>query len=193
MRARSRASICQPHWPRPSGAALVPGENECSARASRCVRYEPDLSTSSAPRRALVFTPCLMRHARTLQSRFAWGGLNVVAAAADACQGRWRDLRADQARKFACHRAHGSDAGSAHAESRARSRRAVPLPRRHGEVHRLQVLRRRVQRAERQPCDDQLAARRGDRRRLVSHDHALVSLDGVQSLPRADVPAGLPR
>ncbi len=37
-----------------------------------------------------------------------------------------------------------------------------------GAVHRLQVLRRRLQRAERQPGGDQLAARRRDRRRLVS-------------------------
>ena len=52
--------------------------------------------------------------------------------------------------------------------ARARARRAVPLPLRHGQVHRLQVLRRRVQRAERQSRGDQLAARRRDRRRLVS-------------------------
>ena len=59
-------------------------------------------------------------------------------------------------------------ADGAHARSRARPRRAVPLSLRHGEVHRLQVLRRRLQRAERQPGGDQLAARRRDRRRLVS-------------------------
>ena len=69
--------------------------------------------------------------------------------------------------------------------------RAVPLSRRHGEVHRLQVLRRRLQRAERQSRGDQLAARRRNRRRLVSARRAVVPVDGLQSLPRADLPAGL--
>ncbi len=53
------------------------------------------------------------------------------------------------------HRARAADAAA-----RAWPGRAVPLPRRHGQVHRLQVLRRRLQRAERQPGGDQLAPRR---------------------------------
>ena len=67
-----------------------------------------------------------------------------------------------------------------------------PLPRGHGGVHRLQVLRGRLQRAERQPGGDQLAARRRDRRRMVSRGQPVVSVDGLQSLPRADVSGGLP-
>ena len=70
--------------------------------------------------------------------------------------------------------------------------RAVPLSRRHGQMHRLQMLRRRLQRAERQPRGDQLAARERDRRRLVSARRALVHVDRVPSLPGADVSAGLP-
>ena len=75
----------------------------------------------------------------------------------------------------------------ADAVPRARSRRAVPLSLRHAPLHRLQVLRRRVQRAERQPGRDQLAPRRRDRRRLVSECAAGLSLDGLQSLRQPDL------
>ena len=84
-------------------------------------------------------------------------------------------------------------ATAAHAASRAGAGRAVPVPRRHAQVHRLQVLRRRLQRAERKSRGDQLAARRGNRGRLVSARGAIVHVDRLPSLPRADVPAGLSR
>ena len=81
---------------------------------------------------------------------------------------------------------------AAHAVARARARRAVPLSLRHAPLHRLQVLRRRLQRAERQPGRDQLAPRRRDRRRLVSRMRTgLVSLDGLQSLRQPDLPERL--
>ena len=123
-----------------------------------------------------------------------------------SCRCRSRHARRDGVTScadvaFALHASARSPDAAASARDRSTARmpdrapgrrRAVPLPLRHGEVHRLQVLRRRLQRAERQPGGDQLAARRRDRRRLVSERHALVPLDGLQPLPRADLPEGCP-
>ena len=76
---------------------------------------------------------------------------DVVTAAADASEGRRRHVRADaSAVARRCSRAASPHARSAHAERAPGAGRAVPLSLRHGQVHRLQVLRRRLQRAERQ-------------------------------------------
>ena len=70
--------------------------------------------------------------------------------------------------------------------------RAIPLPLQHDEVHRLPFLRGCLQRAERKPDRDSLAARRRDRRRRLSRYQPPLSLDGLQPLPRCRLPEGLP-
>src|SRR5579863_1032678 len=63
------------------------------------------------------------------------------------------------------------------------ARRAISLSLRHDEVHWLQMLRRGLQRTERQSSRHSLAARRRNRRRGLPADASALSLDGLQSLP----------
>ena len=90
-------------------------------------------------------------------------------------------------------RRFGAAGGVADPRAPARRGRAVPLPFRHDQVHRLPVVRGSVQRAERQPRRHQVATcRRVGRRRLPRHA-AHLSLHGLQSLPGCRLPEGLPR
>ena len=98
----------------------------------------------------------------------------------------------DAGRKDASARWWHGRCARTHAHAGARARRAVQVSRRHGQLHRVQVLRRRVQRTERQSGLDQLAARWRDRRRVLSAHDALVSVDGLQPLRGADLFDGLP-
>ena len=182
-RARPLASICQHRWPRLSGAALVPRESECSARAALI-----DFLRSTTSPRVHARSRC-GTHER-VQSRSAWSGLNVVAAAADACQGGWRYVRADQARKCARARAHQSDARRAHAGARARS--SESRYRFHVDMGKCIGCKCCVVACNEQngnPASINWRRVARDRRRLVPDHDAFVSLDGVQPLPRADVPA----
>jgi hypothetical protein len=59
-------------------------------------------------------------------------------------------------------------------------------------MHRVQVLHRGLQRAERKSRCDQLAPSGRNRGRLVPEHTAVLSLDGLQSLPGTDLPERLP-
>ena len=159
-RAWLRAPLVPVNWPRPlRRRARSPSQRAFQRRpvpselSDRACAPRPRRGRAASARRR---DGCIdsISHGRRV-ARTAVARLGARSAVADP-----RLRRANE---------HG-----AHARSRAGRRRAVPLPRGHGDVHRLQVLRRRLQRAERQPGVDQLAARRRDRRRMVSRRQPIV-------------------
>ena len=113
-----------------------------------------DLSTMSPCHRswALLIDGRVMRPARVL-ALFAGRGGNHGIALAHTSNGRWRAVSADRCCECAARAGGRADTGPA-----AYARRAIPLPSRHDAVHRLQVLRGGVQRAERQSGGDSTGA-----------------------------------